>query len=179
MNKEFIPHRLRSQGAAFIHDALMIPISWFLALWLRYNLGPIPPTALENALLSLAIILPIQVSSFIVFGLYRGIWRFASLPDIIRIIKAVVVGAIVCIAPIIFFSINGGIPRSIPIIYTILLVMFLSGPRLLYRWFKDHHLYRRPGQRILIIGAGKAGEMLARDILRNRSDSLLSGCICR
>ena len=162
MKKEFIPHRLRSPGAALIHDALMVPIAWLLALWLRYNLGVIPSTALENALVSLAIILPVQVSSFIAFGLYRGIWRFASLPDIIRIIKAVVVGVVLCVALILFFSVNKGIPRSIPIIYTILLVMFLSGPRLIYRWLKDHHLYQTPSKRVLIVGAGRAGGYYSR-----------------
>jgi FlaA1/EpsC-like NDP-sugar epimerase len=173
MNMEIIPHRLKSQWAALIHDALMVPVAWFLAVWLRYNLGSIPPAALENTLASLVIILPVQISTFVAFGLYRGIWRFASLPDIVRILKAVVVGVVICTASVLIFSINSGIPRSIPVIYSILLVMLLSGPRLLYRWLKDHHLYRRPGQRVVIVGAGKAGEMLARDIMRNSTDSFL------
>lgn len=66
-----------------------------------------------------------------------------------------------------------GIPRSVPIIYAILLTAFLGGSRLLYRWAKDHHLYHKPNQRVLIVGGGNAGEMLTRDILRNRADSYI------
>ena len=63
-----------------------------------------------------------------------------------------------------------GVPRSVPIIYAILLTTLLGGPRLLYRWAKDQHLYQKASQRVLVVGAGNAGEMLARDMLRNNTD---------
>jgi FlaA1/EpsC-like NDP-sugar epimerase len=146
----------------------MVPIAWFLAYWLRYNLEVVPAAYSEDALVGLLFVLPIQLSAFLLFGLYRGIWRFASLPDIVRILKAVAVATAVSVALLFIFTRAGGVPRSVPVIYAILLVMLLSGPRLLYRLLKDHRLDLSPGQRVLIVGSGKAGEMLARDILRNR-----------
>ncbi|MCU7929652.1 MAG: polysaccharide biosynthesis protein [Candidatus Thiodiazotropha sp. (ex Codakia rugifera)] len=168
MSKQVIPHHLRSQAVALAHDLLMVPIAWFLAFWFRYNLEVLPAAYYQDALVGLLFVLPIQLTAFLLFGLYRGIWRYASLPDIIRILKAVFVGAIVSVALLFVFTRAGGIPRSVPVIYAILLVMLLSGPRLIYRLLKDHHLDLKPGQRVLIVGSGQAGEMLARDILRNR-----------
>ncbi|RLW61318.1 MAG: polysaccharide biosynthesis protein [gamma proteobacterium symbiont of Stewartia floridana] len=146
----------------------MVPIAWFLAFWFRYNLEVVPVSFYQDALQALLYILPVQLAAFLLFGLYRGIWRFASLPDILRILKAVLVGTVVGVALLFVFTRAGGVPRSVPVIHAILLVMLLSGPRLIYRLLKDRHLDLAPGKRVLIVGSGKAGEMLARDILRNR-----------
>ncbi|MET0053401.1 MAG: nucleoside-diphosphate sugar epimerase/dehydratase, partial [Candidatus Thiodiazotropha sp. 6PLUC10] len=168
MSKQILPRHLRSQGVALAHDVLMVPFAWFLAFWFRYNLEVVPVSFYADALQALLFILPVQLAAFLLFGLYRGIWRFASLPDIMRILKAVLVGTVVGVALLFVFTRAGGVPRSVPVIYAILLVMFLSGPRLIYRLLKDRHLDLAPGKRVLIVGSGKAGEMLARDILRNR-----------
>lgn len=158
---------LKSRLSAFLHDSLMVPLAWVGAFWLRFNLGRIPADNLQIALMSLVVILPIQLMAFWQFGLYRGIWRFASIPDLVRIFKAVVFGVLV--SSLILFAINrlDGVPRSVPLLYAILLVFLLSGPRFIYRWFKDHRLYLRSGKRVLIVGAGKAGEMLVRDLVRD------------
>lgn len=160
-----IPHHFRSQSAALLHDLIMVPIAWMLSFWLR--LETFPPEFLLHATKSLAVLLPLQLTTFILFGLYRGVWRFASLPDLIRIIKAAVVGTAASILILFLLTRLQGIPRSVPIIYTILLILLISGSRFIYRWSKDHHLSLSAGKRVLIVGAGKAGEMLARDLLRN------------
>ncbi len=166
-----IPPRLRSQATAFIHDTLMVPIAWTLAFWLRFNLDALPNNFYQEGMRALLVIIPVQLTAFAVFGLYRGVWRFASLPDILRILKAAVIGTAIAMAILFIMTRAEGVPRSVPVIYTILLVMLLGGPRLIYRWLKDRRLYLSPGQRVLIAGSGKAGEMLARDILRNRHDA--------
>ncbi|MCB1759317.1 MAG: polysaccharide biosynthesis protein [Gammaproteobacteria bacterium] len=171
MSLDIIPTRFRSQGTALLHDTLMVPIAWALAFWLRFNLDFLPTSFFQEGLRALLIIIPVQLGAFAAFGLYRGIWRFASLPDILRILKAVLVGTAVAMALLFVFTRAAGIPRSVPVIYTILLVMLLGGPRLIYRWMKDHHLYISSGKRVLIVGSGKAGEMLARHILRNKNDA--------
>ncbi|MCG7997188.1 MAG: polysaccharide biosynthesis protein [Candidatus Thiodiazotropha taylori] len=168
MSRQILPRHLRSQGVALAHDVLMVPIAWFLAFWFRYNLEVVPVSFYQDALQALLYVLPVQLAAFLLFGLYRGIWRFASLPDILRILKAVLVGTVVGVALLFVFTRAGGVPRSVPVIHAILLVMLLSGPRLIYRLLKDRHLDLAPGKRVLIVGSGKAGEMLARDILRNR-----------
>jgi FlaA1/EpsC-like NDP-sugar epimerase len=159
--------RLRSQTAAFIHDLLMIPAAWMLAYWLRFNLGDVPPEFVENALWSLPLVMAVMGTAFWRFGLYRGVWRFASMTDLIRITKAVLVGTGTLLLLFFVFDRMSFIPRSVPVLFAMFQLLLLAGPRLIYRWLKDRHLDLRSGQRVLIVGAGRAGEMLTRDMLRD------------
>lgn len=93
------------------------------------------------------------------------------MPDFVRIVKSTVVGVALSMIALFLLNRADDIPRSVPVFYGISLIMMLGGSRLLYRWIKDHHLYLSQGQRVLIVGAGNAGEMLARDIIRNRQES--------
>jgi len=159
--------RLRSRTAAFAHDLVMIPAAWMLAYWLRFNLGEIPPEFLRGALVSLPLVVATQGGANWLFGLYRGIWRFASLPDLMRILKAVLSGTALTLVVLFVINRMHGVPRSVPVLYVLLQLLLLAGPRLLYRWSKDHRLVLGSGQRVLIVGAGRAGEMLVRDMLRD------------
>src|SRR5579875_893178 len=78
----------------FAHDIAWVPASVFAAFWLRFNLGHIPPDTLRGLLQLIVVTLPVHAASFWFFGCYRGIWRYASIPDLVRLTKAVVVGAI-------------------------------------------------------------------------------------
>lgn len=159
--------RLRNRASAFVHDVLMIPIAWAGAYWFRFNLEAIPPDFLALALQAVPVVVAIQAVLFWQFGLYRGIWRFASMPDLLRIVKSVVFGAAL-VAVVLFLATRmEGIPRSVLPIYALLLVALLGGPRFAYRWWKDRRLYQKEGTKALIVGAGRAGEMLVRDLLRD------------
>ncbi len=161
--------RLRSRTAALTHDLLMIPVAWLLAYWLRFNLGRIPPEFIDSAVQSLPWVILIQGAVYWLFGLYRGVWRFASLPDLVRILKAVVAGTLLVVVTLFIVNRTELIPRSVPVLFLGLQVVLLAGPRMLYRWIKDHRLNFSSGQRVLIVGAGRAGEMLVRDMLRDSS----------
>lgn len=157
---------------AILHDLAMIPTAWFGAYWLRYNLGAIPMDNLAIAFDSLAIVAIVQALSFRYFGLYRGVWRFASIPDLIRIGRAVLIGMAFSAMALFLFTRMDGIPRSVFPLYGLLLFSLLGSSRLLVRWSKDRHLYKKgEGKRVLIVGAGRAGEMLVRDLLRNREEA--------
>ena len=159
--------RLRSRTAAFAHDLVTIPIAWYLAYWLRFNLDEIPPDFLAGAHEALPLVILVQGTVYWAFGLYRGVWRFASLPDLVRIAKAAFVGAALVAVTLFIINRSEWIPRSVPVLFLGLQLLMLAGPRLLYRWLKDHRLSLASGQRVLIVGAGRAGEMLARDMLRD------------
>jgi FlaA1/EpsC-like NDP-sugar epimerase len=161
------PPRLRSEVTVIIHDLIMVLAAWLLAHWLRFNLDPIFTTITPEGVHALLILVPIQLAAFLASGLYRGVWRFASLPDIFRILGAVLSGTAVAMTALFLLTRGVGIPRSIPAIYAMLLILLLSGPRLLYRWYKDRGLEGGTGDRVLIVGAGTAGEMLARDLMRD------------
>ena len=162
-----LPKFLRTRTAAFTHDLLMIPAAWFGAYWLRFNLGEIPHDFWLRAFALFPLVVLAQGAAFWYFGLYRGIWRFASMPDLVQIVKAVATGLVIALAAVFLFTRLQGVPRSVFVLDGILLVALLGGPRFLYRWFKDRHLYVTATncQRVLIIGAGRAGTALARELL--------------
>jgi FlaA1/EpsC-like NDP-sugar epimerase len=159
--------RLRSRTAAFAHDLLMIPVAWLGAYWLRFNLGAIPDLYLDTALALLPVVMVVNGGVFWYLGLYRGVWRFASLPDLVRIVKAVVVGAALATIATFLLTRMEAVPRSVIPLQALLLVLLLGGPRLLYRLVKDRNLYGASAKSVLIVGAGDAGEGLVRDLLRN------------
>lgn len=161
--------RLRPRSVAFLHDSVMVPVAWIGAYWLRFNLGPIPAEFLSQAFLFLPLVWAVQGAMFWVFGLYRGIWRFVSIPDMARILKSVLAGlAIIAVISFLLTRLEN-VPRSVFVLDGILLILLLGGPRILYRWAKDRHLYLGSGKRTLIVGAGSAGELLARDLMRTSS----------
>src|SRR5262245_42489207 len=93
-----------------IHDILWVPAAIYLAYWFRFNLQPAPPSyhAAMQQLIFFAI--PIHAFTFWLFGCYRGIWRFASLPDLWRILRAVTIGALVVSAVLFLYSRFEGVP---------------------------------------------------------------------
>lgn len=160
--------RLRTRTAAFIHDLLVIPLAWLAAFWLRFNLGPVPEYFLYKALTALPLLIVFQGGVFWYLGLYRGVWRFASIADLIRILKAVLMGTSLTAVGVFLMTRMEGIPRSVFPLHALLLVVLLGGPRLAYRWARERSLYAHPAQRVLIVGAGRAGETLVRDLLRDK-----------
>ncbi len=148
---------------------LWVPTAFFAAYWFRFNLHEIPPAYLHGYYRLTLLALPVYGVLFWVYGLYRGIWRFASMPDLIRIVKSVLLGALT-------YSMVGmallkfeGIPRTVLVLAPLLLVGGLFGSRLFYRVYKDKRLLlqKKEGVRTLVAGAGHAGELLIRDLLNH------------
>ncbi len=158
---------LKNRALVTLHDLAAILLAWLGAFWLRFNLQGIPSEFLHQALLMLPVVLIAQGGMLWYFGLYRGVWRFASLPDLVRILKAAVAGVAIAAVAIFVLTRLILIPRSVFVLDGLLLVLLLGGPRLVYRWVKDRHLYGTTGRKVLIVGAGRAGEMLVRDLLRD------------
>lgn len=164
-----IPQKLRLRSLIFVHDLMMVVLAWLGAYWLRFNLGLPPQKYVDAALNALPIVLLIQALVFSRLGLYRGVWRFASVPDLIRISKAVLMGVLLIAVTLHLYSRLLWVPRSVLPLYVLLLGLFLSGPRLIYRMWKDQGVMMKEGQRALVVGAGRAAELLVRDLLRERA----------
>lgn len=153
----------------FVHDVLAAAAAWCLAYWLRFNLD-IPPPYLAGMLGSLGPVVLAQSVCFFVFGLYRGMWRFASLPDLKRIALAVGVGG--AAAPALLFMLLRvhDVPRSVLLLDPLLLLMMMGGSRFVYRAWKDGHLFSLGapgGTPVLVLGAGDAAATLLRDLARS------------
>ncbi|OKY73777.1 MAG: polysaccharide biosynthesis protein [Desulfobulbaceae bacterium DB1] len=157
-----------NRWAALLHDLFWIPLALFCAYWIRFNFESIPSRYFPVFYQILLVIFPLQGLFLWIFGLYRGMWRFASLPDLLRILKAVFSGTAVLL--LVFFQFNrlDGLPRTVIFLYPLLLVCGLAGPRFCYRLIKDRHkiFSKQEGKRTLIVGAGQGGELLVRDLLR-------------
>lgn len=165
--------KIRSPLIVFLHDLMTVAAAWFGAYWLRFNLESIPPLYLDRAWYWFPLVVLLQGTALFYFGLYRGHWRFASMPDFIRIIKAVAAGTFATLVVMFLATRLEAVPRSVFPLYAVLLVGFLGFPRLMYRWYKDRRLYLSEANRVLIVGAGRAGDMLARDLLRDPERALL------
>ena len=152
----------------YLHDLGMTVTAVILALYLRvsgdslFDYGP-----------ALALYVPVTVAVgavvYRMFGLYRGIWRYASAPDMIQLVKAVTALAVVFetvvqVAPLIVAFTNP-LPRSVPLILWFVLLILLGGPRFGYRIFKDGRHIRRMIEEglgevpVLLIGVGDAAAL--------------------
>ena len=159
---------LTSRFIILTHDLLMVILAWLLAFWLRYNLTAFSHRTWSIALHTLPIVMAVQMLAAIWSGCYRGMWRFASLPDLIRIVKAVLMGAVLALGCIFVFNRLVNVPRAVFPLYIILLTACWGAPRILYRILKDYFKHVQHINRVLIIGAGYAGESLVRELLRDR-----------
>ena len=155
-----------------MHDLGMVWVCWVGLTTLRYRFVP---GHFEVMLFSpsVALVLAVQGAIFWWAGLYRGLWRFASLPDLINIAKASVLGLLSIVVGMFMINRLDMVPRSALVLYPIVLVVLLGGPRLLYRAWKDGLDWKRSipdmlATRVLILGAGRAGEALVRDMVRDR-----------
>lgn len=163
-----IPRRL----AVIAHDLVMIGVAWLLALWARFNFEAPPQEFVDANLMALPLVVLLQGAVARWFGLYRGLWRFASLPDLWNIIRAAAIGAVFIGAALFIANRLVGIPRSMLVLYPLFLIFLLGGPRLAYRLWKDHSFGLAQisgGARVIVIGAGSGGENVVRDMLREGS----------
>jgi FlaA1/EpsC-like NDP-sugar epimerase len=159
---------LLGRWPVLLHDGLAVPTAWLGAYWFRFNLDQIPDIFLDQAIAMLPIVLVWHLAFFVIFGVHRGAWRFTSTHDLSVILKSVLVGTGVVAATV--FTITGlvAVPRSVFPLHGLFLIGLLIGTRIVYRLFRDNQVRRGKGKRILIVGAGAAGDMLVKDIRRNQ-----------
>jgi FlaA1/EpsC-like NDP-sugar epimerase len=151
-----------------LHDMLVVPVAWFGAYWLRFNLESIPEIFMVGAVAALPVVVAVQTVTNVFVGIHRGEWRFVSLPDLSLIARSVIVGtAAIAFTLFLVQQRLELVPRSVFILYALMLGLCMCGSRLFYRLFKDRHFSTRTGRKVVILGAGAAGEQLLRDLRRN------------
>jgi FlaA1/EpsC-like NDP-sugar epimerase len=154
---------------AFAHDVLAACLAWVMAFWLRLNLS-LPAEFHEGLGRALLICLPVQAYAYQAFGLYRGVWRYASLPDLRRIVFAVATGALAGPFALMMMGMNVGIPRSTFLLEPILLLLIMGGNRVAYRSWKEHRMFgatSAQGAPVLLIGTGDAAVTLVKEFTRS------------
>ena len=155
---------------AFCHDLAATALAWAAMYLVRFNLDIREPYLADMAW-TLAWILPLQGTIFVAFGLYRGLWRFASVLDLQRIVLAAGLGALLIPLVLVMLQLQAVVPRSVLIFYPIVLIFLMAGDRFAYRIWKEHRLYSplaALGEPVLVVGAGEAGARLTRELARSR-----------
>lgn len=154
----------------FLFDVSALIFAWVGGFLLRFNFElpePFSPVLLWGGLF----LLPAHVLACRLAGLYRGIWMFASLPDLKRVLRSV--GYSTAGLLVFFAFYRGGqqvVPRSMLVLYPLLLIVYMGGGRAVYRMWKEHRLYGgliAQGKPVIIVGAGRGGAMLVRELERS------------
>lgn len=167
-------------------DALLLCSSFYLAHFIRFEFSP-PRWALEELIKMLPFVLCIKFLCFYFFDLYKGMWRYTSLNDLINIIKASTTATLILITFILYKNRFEMVSRSVFIIDWCLTIMFIIGVRVITRLcfekftetitsrdFLDilPKIFRKEKQKgngMLIIGAGDCGEKICREFRENPS----------
>jgi FlaA1/EpsC-like NDP-sugar epimerase len=157
---------------AFLHDVVMAALSFGLALYLRLGDDIVNYEPHLTALYGIAFA-AIAGVVFLMTGLYRGIWRYASLPDLFNIARAATLTGLIFLPVMFLFTRLETLPRSFLLIDWLVLIALLGGPRLAYRLFKDggfdHLLERGRNQRVpvLLISTKDGADTFIRETARD------------
>ena len=155
-------------------DVISIIIAAYGSLLLRFS-GPIESQYLHRVNILIGSMILIGLAIFITFRLYHSLWQFASIIELKNIIFASIMSAI---ANILICELTGNpLPRSCYFIYFLLLVLMVGGSRFIYRFIRlyaaRHNIRgrkeQRPLEKVMIIGAGVAGEKVYKEILGSKS----------
>jgi FlaA1/EpsC-like NDP-sugar epimerase len=160
---------LNRRGISVALHLVLASIAFVLAFLIRFEFRGIPPQYCELMLKALPVSTGIKGITIVYFGLTAGLWRYVGINDLSRILKAVTVSSLAFIvASLVFFG--HGFPRSIYILDFLLTIMLFGGMRFAIRLFRESFrpmLRQTSGKRTLIIGAGDAGEIALRSLMKD------------
>jgi len=124
-----------------------------------------------------------QIVLFYVFNFYQGIWRYSSIPDLIRIIKGVTFAVPLSFFILFLFHRVDSIPRSVFVIHWMLLILSIGGGRFAYRLYRDSYSsfaasMSKAKHRVVVIGGGGGGEQFIREVKKDpQSDLYIVGIV--
>ena len=158
-----------------IFEVLLDVVLIILSYWSAYaiNFPPQSP-AWDLFIRTLPVLVFIKMSVFLVMGVYRGLWRYTSMSDLIVFAKAVAVSSVANLIVLLFAFRFAGFSRKVFIIDAVLMLIFLAGSRMAFRLFRQllPAVGTSNGRRVLIYGAGDGGELLLRELRNNRELNL-------
>ncbi|HEY0346683.1 MAG TPA: hypothetical protein VGC60_00890 [Pyrinomonadaceae bacterium] len=150
-------------------DVILIVLAYWSAYAIKFEPFSNSP-AWKLFLRTLPVLVVVRLAAFLAFGVYRGIWRYTSMDDLLAFAKAVAAGSIVSMIVVLFKFRFQGFSRAVFLIDALVMLLLLAGSRVAFRFFRQvlPSGSAGNGQRVLIYGAGDAGELLLRELLNNR-----------
>src|SRR5687767_4973261 len=154
-----------------IFEVLLDVVLVILSYWTAYAINFEPSSPAWNLFIrTLPVLVFVKMSVFLVMGVYRGLWRYTSISDLIVFAKAVAVSSVANLLVLLFAFRFEGFSRKVFVIDAVLMLLFLAGSRMAFRLFRQlvPAISKQNGRRVLIYGAGDAGELLLRELRNNR-----------
>jgi FlaA1/EpsC-like NDP-sugar epimerase len=159
-------HPLRRLSMQLVGDSLLVGLAYFAAFYLRFNMEP-PPAYMVMAWNTAPLIIGCTLAALISLRVYRMMWRYTSLADLVRLTQALTLGLIAAGVVMVLWTRLAGYPRTVFVITWAIAIFFLAGIRIFGR-----SLFERSGQspeagneqRVILIGAGRAAEMLLTEL---------------
>ncbi|MTJ83700.1 MAG: polysaccharide biosynthesis protein [Telmatospirillum sp.] len=164
--------RINRGAVAFVHDLVMAALSFLLSLWLRLGDSLFQSWDIPRLVMATGLFAAVAAPIFLSQRMYRGIWRFASVNDLITITRAATLTILVFLPLMFLLTRLNDLPRSILLINWLALLVLLGAPRFLYRLLKDRRAslqntlgdeWRIP---VLVLGAGSGAELFLRATMR-------------
>lgn len=157
----------------FFLDLILVTLSFVSAFLLRFDFG-IPSEFVPMLKQGLLIVLLVKPLVFILSGMYRNIWKYASLQDGLEIFKVVTFSSITAGFVLMYVRHFAPYPRSILLLDWLMLMGLVMASRLVWRVYREMvimpYLDGLPRRRTLIVGAGEAGSQLLKEIRRQNKD---------
>jgi len=148
-------------------DVVLVILSYWAAYAIRF-----PPDSPAWALFirTLPVLVFVKMGVFLAMGVYRGLWRYTSMSDLIVFAKAVVLSSIASVLLLLFLFRFEGYSRKVFVIDALFMFLFLACSRVAFRLFRQllPAVTKNEGRRVLIYGAGDGGELLLRELRNNR-----------
>ncbi|MEM7055072.1 MAG: polysaccharide biosynthesis protein, partial [Pseudomonadota bacterium] len=160
------------RGLVVLHDVVAAVLAWLSARWLASVFFAAGWPSLSGLFIEGFLLVSLQVLIYWRVGLYRGLWRFASLPDLGNLLRASMLGAVAIGAVLLMRETTVEVIAPLLWLYPSILILALGLPRLAFRTFKDMRTevrWRRNSQRTIIVGAGRSGRLLLPE-LKSQND---------
>lgn len=158
-------------------DIVFIQLALFLSFLLRFE-GSIPNEYLKTYTLLMIPITVIKIGFFIFIKVYKKLWRYANIHELMALVKGVTASSIIFIGYVFFLMIP--FPRSIVLLDWMLTLILIGGSRIFFRIWREHHNNinsKTDGRRVLIVGAGDAGEMVLKEFIKHYGANTVVGFI--
>jgi len=153
-----------------IFEVFLDVVLVILSYWSAYAINfPPSSTAWKLFIRTLPVIVFVKMAVFLGMGIYRGLWRYTSMSDLIVFAKTVILSSIGSLLVLLFAFRFEGYSRKVFVIDAVLMFLFLAGSRLAFRVFRQlvPAVNKQNGRRVLIYGAGDGGELLLRELRNN------------
>lgn len=157
----------KRQVANVLLDFILIIMAYYGAYLLRFE-GQTLEVFLTSFAKSLPLVIISQLGSLALCGMYRSVWRYVGISDLIRMLQSVTLGVVLTVFLVALAYRFEGFSRSVFILDWLLLLAFLGGSRLSFRLFKEVLRGQPEGSHpVLIYGAGEGGQLVIRELLNN------------